>query len=115
MHFVFRFFDGALRFAVPSCIAVIMLVIGMQVIARATVGAFSWPEELSVMLMIWALMLASVYVLNERGHVGITVLVDRFGPRNAALVSAVMHLLIILFCVAVIYGAVVVMSDLSGK
>jgi TRAP-type C4-dicarboxylate transport system permease small subunit len=58
------------------------------------------------MLMIWGLMLASVYVLNERGHVGITVLVDRFGPRKAALVSAVMHLLIILFCVAVIYGAV---------
>lgn len=58
------------------------------------------------MLMIWGLMLASVYVLNERGHVGITVLVDRLGPRNRALVNALMHVLIIIFCAAVIYGAI---------
>lgn len=92
----------------------IMIAVGLQVVARATFGAFSWPEELSVMLMLWGLMLAAAYVLNERGHVGISLLVDRFGPRGAALISALMHVLIILFSSAVIYGSYFKVNSVWG-
>lgn len=105
MTSLFRIFDTALRFGIGACMAGIMLAIGLQVVARATFGAFSWPEELSVILMIWGLMLAAAYVLNDRGHVGIAMLVERVGPRSGALISAAMHLLIIVFSAAVIYGA----------
>ncbi len=105
MKSLFRILDAALRLAIGACMAGIMLAVGLQVVARSTVGALSWPEELSVMLMIWGLMLAAAYVLNERGHVGIALLVDRMGPRPAALVSAAMHGLIIVFSAAVMYGS----------
>jgi TRAP-type transport system small permease protein len=102
---IFNILDSALRYGIGLCMAGIMLAVGLQVVARATIGAFSWPEELSVILMIWGLMLAAAYVLNERGHVGITILVDRLGARTGAAISALMHLLIIIFSAAVIYGA----------
>lgn len=105
MKSIINIFDVVLRFSIGLCMAGIMLAVGFQVVARATFGAFSWPEELSVILMVWGLMLASAYVLNERGHVGITIVVDRFGPRKGAAISALMHLLIIVFSAAVIYGA----------
>lgn len=105
MKTIFNSLDVALRFGIGLCMAGIMLAVGFQVIARATIGAFSWPEELSVILMVWGLMLAAAYVLNERGHVGITILVDRLGDRRGAAISGLMHVLIIIFSAAVIYGA----------
>lgn len=106
MHRLFTFFDNCLRMAIALSMAGIMLAIGFQVIARGTVGAFPWPEELSVILMIWGLLLAGAYVLNEHGHVGISFLVDRLSPRNSAAISVLVHVLIALFCVAVIYGSI---------
>ena len=103
---VFRLLDAALRALIGACILGIMLAVGLQVVARATVGAFSWPEELSVILMIWSLMLAAAYVLNARGHVGISFLVDRIGARPGAAISAAMHALIVVFSLAVIWGSI---------
>lgn len=102
---LFNILDAALRIGIGLCMAGIMLVVGLQVVARATFGAFSWPEELSVILMVWGLMLAAAYVLNERGHVGIALVVERLGARAGAAISALMHLLIVAFSAAVIYGA----------
>ena len=105
MKHMFKILDATLRLCIGACMAGIMLAVGLQVVARATIGSFSWPEELSVILMIWGLMLAAAYVLNERGHVGISLLVERFGARTGAAINALMHFLIILFSLAVIYGA----------
>lgn len=106
MRNAFAFLDNLLRFAVGMSMVGIMAVIGLQVVARGTFGAFAWPEELSVILMIWGLLVAGAYVLNEGGHVGITYFVERLGPRAGALIAAAMHLLIVVFAVAVIYGSV---------
>lgn len=114
MKLILNIFDATLRLCVGACMAGIMLAVGLQVVARATIGAFSWPEELSVMLMIWGLMLAAAYVLNERGHVGISLLVERFGARTAAAINAVMHVLIILFSLAVICGAYFKVNSVWG-
>lgn len=105
MHRLFSLFDSCLRAAIALSMAGIMLAVGLQVVARGTFGAFSWPEELSVILMIWGLMLAGAYVLNEHGHVGISFFVERLSPRMAAAIGVLIHLLIVLFCVAVIFGA----------
>ena len=105
MKLLFTFLDATLRIGIGLCMAGIMLVVGFQVVARATIGAFSWPEELSVILMVWGLMLAAAYVLNERGHVGISLFVDHLGARTGAAISALMHLLVAVFSAAVIYGA----------
>lgn len=99
-------FDSAIQLFIAGCIATIMVVIALQVVMRATVGALPWPEELSVILMLWGLMLAAAYVLNERGHVGIQFFVDMLGPRPGAAISALMHVIIIIFCAAVIWGAI---------
>ncbi|WP_412051243.1 TRAP transporter small permease [Hoeflea sp. Naph1] len=106
MRSAFAIFDTALRFAIGLSMAGIMLAICLQVVARGTIGALPWPEELSVILMIWGLLLAAAYVLNERGHVGITYFVERLGPKTGAMMVAAMHLLIILFAAAVIYGSI---------
>ena len=103
---VARLLDLALRAVIVLCIAGIMLAVGLQVVARGTTGAFAWPEELSLILMMWGLLLGGAYVLNERGHVGITFFVERLSARTQPLVSAAMHLLIIVFATAVIYGSI---------
>lgn len=110
---VFAVFDHGLRLAISLSMFGIMLAIGFQVIARGTVGAFPWPEELSVILMIWGLMLAGAYVLNEHGHIGISFFVDRLSLRKAASVNVIVHLLIVLFCVAVIYGSIDKIASVS--
>lgn len=112
MRILARLVDLILKVAIGACIAGIMLSVGFQVIARGTVGAFSWPEELSVILMIWGLMLGSVYVLSERGHVGISYFTSKLNYGQAALLSVLINGLIIAFAVAVIYGSVNRISSL---
>lgn len=106
MRQIIRSVDLALRAVVILCMAGIMLAVGLQVVARATIGAYSWPEELSVILMLWGLLLGGGYVLAERGHVGIVFVVERLGPRTHAWINIAMHLLLIGFCVATIWGAI---------
>lgn len=70
-------------------IAVMVGAMVWQVMGRYVFGhAPGWSEELSRYLMLWVTMLGAAAALRSGGHLSVTALVDRLGPRAVAVVLA---------------------------
>ncbi|HZH07846.1 MAG TPA: TRAP transporter small permease [Lautropia sp.] len=81
-----RLLDGVLAVA----LAVMLFSMLYQVFGRYVLGhAPGWSEELARYLMVWLTMLGSASVLRSGGHISVTTLTDRLGPRALASVLAV--------------------------
>lgn len=86
----------------------ITILIFVQVIFRYILqNSISWSEELTRYMMIWAVFLASGYVLSKGGHANIDLLVSRFSPTMRTIVEKGALLLIMAFsCLIIRYGFV---------
>ena len=56
---------------------------------------FAASEELSRLAFVWLIFLGAILAVRERAHVGVDMLVQRFGPRGKKLSLAAMNLLIL--------------------
>jgi len=102
--------------AVDACVVLvcgsllfgITILIFVQVIFRYVLqNSISWSEELTRYMMIWAVFLASGYVLSKGGHANIDMLVSRFSPKMRAVFEKGSLLLIMGFsCLIIRYGFV---------
>lgn len=109
------YLDNVIKGAVALSIFVIMVIICVQVFYRFALNdAQPWPEEASRFLMIWALFIGGAYAFLERDHASITYL-SRKLPKNATIiVDVAIHLLIILFLTAIVYGGIQQMLRLGS-
>ena len=77
-----------------------------QVFARYVLNdASSWSEEVARIMMTWVAMIGSAVLIQTGGHVTVTVLLDRVGPRVLNILLIVRDLFM-LFTVSVVgwYG-----------
>ncbi len=81
--------DQASRFCVTLAKGLIFLFMGgisvviiAQVFSRYVLGSsISWSEELARYLMIWMALVGASVAVRQGAHVGVTLLVERLGPR----------------------------------
>jgi len=101
---LFLYFIGAALVAVVSiCI--------MQVIARYAFNAsFSWAEEISATLVLWAVWVGASLAAKSNAHLGLLFLEKKFQPRNRLFLRLVQKALIIFFAVAMAYASKVVLT-----
>ncbi len=90
-----RLLDGLLA----AMLLIMVAAICWQVFGRYVLGrAPSWGEELARFLMVWMTMLGSAAELRSGGHITVTSLADRLGPRGLAILLAVRDVLIVATC-----------------
>ena len=107
---------GKLERAVDKCVVCVCgsllfgvtILIAVQVFCRYILqNSISWSEELARYMMIWAVFLASGYVLSKGGHANIDLLISRLSPRMQSLMEKGCLLLIMVFSGVIIqYGLV---------
>jgi TRAP-type transport system small permease protein len=104
---VIRMTDKALKLIIVASMTTMLVVICLQVFFRFVLNnSLAWPEELSRFTMVWASLLAAVYVQLERGHLSLEYFVNKF-PRKAALgIRMVIEALVIVFMLAVVIGGI---------
>ena len=77
-----------------------LVVICLQVFFRFVLNhSLHWPEELARFAMIWASLLAAVYVQLDRGHLSLDFFVRKLPKKAAIVVRILMNVLIIVFMV----------------
>jgi len=67
-------------------------------------NAPEWTEELIMYVLIWAVLLVSSTLAEERGHVGATFVVERFPPKVLRVVEIFTGFLALSFCVLICIG-----------
>ncbi len=60
-----------------------------------------WAEEVCIYLIIWAVFISASILAEERGHVGATLIIERFNLKTRRVLEIFNGLLALVFCVAV--------------
>lgn len=78
----------------------------LQVIARYAFNhPFTWPEELSTLLMVWMTFFGASLLLKEGKHVEVDFFFNYLPKKVQPLITLLINFLILAFMVVVVYGA----------
>ncbi|MEM8958171.1 MAG: TRAP transporter small permease [Pseudomonadota bacterium] len=88
------------------CMAVMVIVIGMQVFNRYVLGSsLVWSEELGRFLFIWSVWVGCSYAMRADRHLRVTALSQFVGPGPRKLLDAFAQLATLVFCgFAIVWG-----------
>jgi TRAP-type C4-dicarboxylate transport system permease small subunit len=88
------------------CMAIMVIVIGMQVVNRYVLGAsLVWSEELGRFLFIWSVWVGCSYAMRADRHLRVTALSEFAGPRVRLALDAFAQITTLVFCgFAVVWG-----------
>ncbi len=97
-------FCQLLRIAVGTLMAVLIVPVTMQVVARYTgiIPVYLWTEELATFIFIWIVMLGSMIAVWEGTHFDVRVIPDAWSPLGKLIQNGVVLLLITVF--AILFG-----------
>jgi TRAP-type C4-dicarboxylate transport system permease small subunit len=98
----------------------LMAIVTASVIAEIAMRTFAKTslvvtDELSRYLMVWTALLAAAILVHEDGHVRITLLEQKLGPRAALVLFVVSQLVALGFFALVIVSAVMMLPTLSQQ
>ncbi len=101
-----RLFDRILDFgALASGIILIatLVLISLSVVLRQLSHPIIWSGEIVEYLMLWLLFLGTAWVLKNRRHVRVELIVDRMPRKNQAIVALVTSIIAAVACLTVAF------------
>lgn len=86
-------------------LTVLVGVVFYAVLSRTILNAsIAWAEELSRIQFIWLVFGGAVLGLNGKEHLGLTIVVDRLGPKKKLFLEVITWILVIIVTMAMIDG-----------
>jgi TRAP-type C4-dicarboxylate transport system permease small subunit len=96
--------DRMLAWVVIVLMAAITLNVLWQVFTRFIIGdPSSFTDELARFMLIWIGLLGAAYVMGQRGHLAIDLLLTKLPPRPALFVDALILCAILVFAIGVMF------------
>lgn len=114
----------ALRLAVSSLIkwilVVMLLAMTLVLFAQIVFRYFFemplvWSEEMALVLMLWITFLGAALLLESKEHISIDFLVEMMSPGAQRLMAIVATVLLLIFNVALTYGAFLVVEATASS
>jgi TRAP-type C4-dicarboxylate transport system permease small subunit len=104
---LFQFTTAALAGLVIICFA--------QVVARYLLSAsFSWAEEVSILIMIWATWTGACLAVGRGLHLRVLIVLDRFSPAAQRVIELSLNGLAIVFLVAIAITSKVIIDGVAN-
>ena len=93
------------QFLMVAIMSVLVVIVFYSVLSRMILNAsIAWAEELTRILFIWLVFMGAVHVLHSKGHLGLTIIIDRISPKKQLFFEVVGWILIIAVTYAMING-----------
>lgn len=87
------------------CSGLMVLILFAQVVARYVFNnAFSWAEELSLILFILSIYFGATGAILRNQHLRLSVLLDKLKPKTRLIFDIMNNLIFMLFNVVILYG-----------
>lgn len=105
------FIDKLLLYFIGATLVAVVSICILQVIARYAFNAsFSWAEEISATLVLWAVWIGASLAAKSNAHLRLLFLEKKIQPRNRLFLRLAQKALIIFFAVAMAYASKVVLK-----
>jgi TRAP-type C4-dicarboxylate transport system permease small subunit len=104
---LFQFSTAALAALVFICFA--------QVVARYVLSAsFSWAEEVSILIMVWATWAGACLAVKRGLHLRILIFLDRFSPKTQLAIQLALNGLAVIFLAAITVTSKVIIDGVAN-
>ena len=95
-------FDTVLFYFLSASLLSLVVICFLQVVARYIFStAFSWAEEVSIVILVWATWGGACLAVRRGSHLQILFLVDRLSPTKRNIIRLSTNMLAIIFLVYV--------------
>ncbi len=103
----FFFLLGELEIIISGLLfGVIIVVMFLQIFSRYLLkNPLIWPEELSIMLMVWMVYIGASYTLKKNRHLTLNFIMDKVSPKISNWIYIGIDLLILVFLFYAVWGA----------
>lgn len=96
--------------------AMLLILVSAQVYVRMfTTNSLTWSEELSTFIMIWMVLLASVLVFRDKGHIWVENVTDGLSGQLRSIALATSNFASLVFLMLVIYGAFTLLPTVHSQ
>lgn len=107
--------DKMLFHVLSAGLAALVGICFVQVLARYMLNAsFSWAEEVSILLMVWATWGGACLAVKRGSHLRILILVDRVKPKNRLILHLALNCLTIPFLVVIAITSRTIISGMAN-
>ena len=90
--------DRLILFLVGLSLIALVTICFAQVVARyAFSAAFSWAEEISIVILLWAVWGGACLAVKSGSHLRVVILEKKFRPKARFIIRTVLNSLVILF------------------
>ena len=96
-------------------VMLLVLVSAQVYVSMFTTNSLTWSEELSTFIMIWMVLLASVVVFRNKGHIWVENVTDHIAGPTKNIVLALGNFASLLFFVLIIYGAFTLLPTVHSQ
>lgn len=80
-------------------------VLFLQVVSRYVFNAaFSWSEELALILFVWSIYLGAAAAIRRHQHLRLEIVLDKLNPRMRMVFDLIANLAFALFCGIIMFG-----------
>lgn len=100
-----------------SCLLLVALLISvmLQVISRYVFHSpLSWTDEVSRFLLVWLTFIAAAYVMSERLHVTVDLLMARLNIRAVAVVDTIATAIVVVGSAVLMIAGFTLLRDTAG-
>ena len=98
-----RILDHFEEYAAGLIMAVLLVVLGLQVVTRIMGASLSWTEEAARYLFIYVIWFGASGAVRDRSHIGIAFLVNFLPPRLRLAIALLTNALVLFFLANVVY------------
>lgn len=113
MRKINKLFDFLEEFLLVVILAVMIVMNFLNVVFRYLLpqSPFSYTEELTLLLFVWATMIGIACGIKRGAHTGMSLITDRLPPTIHRIVIVIATLLMCVFSVAVIYSGITLVKN----
>lgn len=100
-----------------ACVLIVALLVAVivQVVSRYVFSSpIPWTEEAARFLLIWMTLIAAAYVMSERLHVSVDIVVAKLGRRATAVVDTIATLIVVAGAAVLMVAGVTLMRDTAA-
>jgi TRAP-type C4-dicarboxylate transport system permease small subunit len=107
--------DTILFYLLAAALVTVVGICFIQVSARYIFSApFSWAEEISVLILLWATWGAACLAVKQGIHLRMRILEDRFKERTSLIVRLTLNCLAIVFLAVIVWTSRIILDAMAN-
>lgn len=111
-----KIFDNFELYLGTLCSGAMIVILLLQVISRYVFNnAFSWSEEIAIILFIWSVYFGATAAIKTKQHLKLEIILDKVRPKTRLILELIGNFFFVVFNAIILTGFIPIVIRLKGN